>query len=203
VGTPVVANHTSIMRWAALRTGACVIHLLFPGLTMVMSACTVEERLPPEPDSGSKDASDKDALPDADADATCIMAGKRCLDGRPEQWSGTTWQPIGDCPTSTPYCYCGACLRCQPSTYRCTGNTLEQCSMAGEWTSRTVCGGATPVCNAQTGVCTGTRLVGGFTSVGPSAPAASGVRVTGGDFLLSPRICNSVKNACVQGGFVP
>ncbi len=147
--------------------------------------------------------------PIADADGsgqdgpTCIVGARRCQDGHPEQCNGTSWQSLGNCDVAMPYCYAGACLACQPGTHRCMGSALEQCSVTGAWAVQATCSGTTPVCNAQTGSCVGTRLVGGFSTLGPTATAPSGARVVGGELLLLPRVCNGAMGACVQGGFVP
>ncbi len=213
MGTHLVTKPPASERSTADGTMTSLVRLL--GCLLVLSnlACTVEERLPPLPDAGAnadaRNPSDAaidrvfDAWPDGDGDTTCIVDGRRCHDGYPEAFDGTTWQSLGSCDMSTPYCYCGACLGCQPGSHRCVGSALEQCSTTGEWTSQATCSGATPVCNAQTGACASTRLVGGFSTLGPAGPPASGARVVGGELLLLPPICNATKNACIQGGFVP
>ena len=146
--------------------------------------------------------------PAADADGgsvdgdVCPIGTKRCQDGHPEQCDGATWQSLGDCDVTVPYCYNGTCLPCQPGTFRCTGSSLQECSVTGEWTLKTACAGVAPVCNARTGSCVETRMVGGFSTLGaPTTP--TGARVVGGEFLMMPRVCNASMNACFQGGFVP
>jgi len=154
--------------------------------------------------AGDAGVSDGSGPPiDGDVDTTCIVNGKRCHDGHPEQWTGTTWQSLGNCDVSIPYCYCGVCLGCQPGSYRCVTSALQQCSTTGDWTPKAACAGATPICNAQTGSCVGTRLVGGFSTIGPTVTSPTGARVVGGELLLLPRVCNGAMSACVQGGFVP
>jgi hypothetical protein len=149
---------------------------------------------------GSSLTRDADAAA-LDAGEVCVGSGRRCRSGGPEQCQSGVWRALPACPSLAPFCSDGACLTCQPGTPRCTGANLEVCDTLGNWTLQTTCGASTPICNVQTASCVGTRLVGGFSTVGAPAVPTGGVRVLQGELLIMPRACNSTMSACFRGGF--
>jgi hypothetical protein len=57
------------------------------------------------------------------------------------------------CSGSTPICFGGACVACNPGTKSCVSTTQPQtCSASGAWVPETACSGTTPVCSSA-GVC--------------------------------------------------
>jgi hypothetical protein len=121
----------------------------------------------------------------------------RCDLGAPEECRRGQWEAGDPCPGEAPYCYEGQCLPCAPDTYSCAGATLERCDATGVWQTAMSCTGSTPICNAQTGACVGTRLVGSFAQMSGSSSTV----LWSGEFLLLQRSCAA--NACVLGGFSP
>jgi hypothetical protein len=133
--------------------------------------------------------------------AGCEEGQGQCESGLPEQCQGGQWEPQAACDVAPDlFCYEGLCLPCSPGTFKCDGNTPQQCSEVGEWENKTPCVNPNPICNGQTGTCSNISLVGGFSAPGLSSAAQVRVR---GQFLLMPRVCDGGSTVCIRGGFLP
>ena len=133
--------------------------------------------------------------------ASCSAGEGQCNNGAPVLCETGQWvaQPACDQGLDT-YCYEGRCLPCSPGSFKCDGNTVQECSGLGAWETKMTCTNPKPICNAGNGSCTDIGLVGGFTT--PGSIAAAQIRVQG-EFLLQPRACDAGKSVCVRGGFLP
>lgn len=100
--------------------------------------------------SGSSDASSSGGSSSSSIDAGCASGSMRCSSAIPtlrQSCVAGAWVDDRDiCSASTPACFSGVCVECNPGATRCTGEAQPQRCVSGAWTDKGECSGDSPVC---------------------------------------------------------